>query len=196
MRRMPPWSGRPEMTSVIPGALIARMYRSTKSSSARKAGFSCEAGAAVCGCAREPVTSVMKKRLPASAAPARNVPSRNARRPTLLLLFLSNGELSHNLTVDRVLGEWLVHLVPTLLRPVHFLFRRRVPLVLRRVVVEADAQNLAAGGNLQRLLELVLNLPVEVELRDVEDRLLAAIPIDDDPFPAPSAPVAVARHTL
>src|SRR5207253_5301105 len=80
-------------------------------------------------------------------------------------LALGDRDVAECLAVDRIFGERLVHLVPALLRPVHFLLRRRVPLVLRRVVVVPDAENLAAGRNVERLFELVLDLPVEVGMR-------------------------------
>src|SRR5207244_2412869 len=120
----------------------------------------------------------LKRKGPSVLCSALNYPITNYPITKSALLFLrlpGDCHLAEHLAVDRVLSERLVHLVPALLRPVHFLLGRRVPLVLRRVVVVPDAEDLAAGRNVERRLELVLDLPVEVELRHVENRLLAAV---------------------
>src|SRR5262249_18716442 len=109
----------------------------------------------------------------------------------LLPLVPGDGQFADDLTVDRVFRERLVHLVPALFGPEHFQIGRRVPAVLRRVVVRADAEDLAAGRNVERFGELVLDLPVEVEPRHVEDGLLAAVGIDDHPAEALAAQVHV-----
>src|SRR5262245_59867732 len=88
--------------------------------------------------AEEPAlgSCVIKAKRRAAARPITQSPThRITRSPNhqLLSFISSDCQFAENLAVHRVLRERLVHFVPALLRPVHFLFRRRVPFVLRRV---------------------------------------------------------------
>ena len=129
--------------------------------------------------------------------PARNTVEKSPPEVRLISVAASH-RLQHGeiLRVHRVFGERLVHLVPALLRPEHLEVRAGVPLVPDRVVVDAKPEDLAARGNLQRLLQLVVELPVEVELRHVEDRLLGAVGIHDHPLQALAAQMHVRRHRV
>src|SRR6185503_11394434 len=124
---------------------------------------------------------------------------RNARSRAGRGLLLRPGGcrlLGQILVVDGVLDIRLVHLVPTLLGPEHFLLGRRVVLVLGGVVVVARRDDLAAGRDLQRLLQVVVQLPVEVVLRHAQDRLLLSVRIDDDVLHVLAAQVHVRRETV
>ena len=56
----------------------------------------------------------------------------------------------------------VLHFLPRLIAPLHVRLRVRVVLVARRVVVPRGRQDLRALRHLQRLLEQVVGLPVEV----------------------------------
>src|SRR5215207_4223144 len=113
-------------------------------------------------------------------------PRSGASATRALLLLLRADGLQHGqiLRVNRVFRERLIHLVPALFRPEHFQMGAWIPLVADRIVVDAEPEDLAACRDLQRLLQLVIELPVEVELRHVENCLLGAVRIDDDPLQA------------
>src|SRR5688572_27717877 len=84
-------------------------------------------------------------------------PSRSAA-PLSLLLRRDRFQDREVLRVNRVLRKRLIHLVPALLRPEHLEVRARIPLVADRVVVDAEPEDLAARGDLERLLQLVIEL--------------------------------------
>jgi len=91
-------------------------------------------------------------------------------------IVVSSGQI---LAVNRVLDVRLVHLVPALLGPEDFLLGRAIVFVPERVVVVAGRDDLAAGGNRDRLLEIVEQLPVEIVPGNAEHRLLATVGIHD-----------------
>src|SRR5215813_6345222 len=114
--------------------------------------------------------------------------------PSLLTRALRRGRLGQNFAVHRVLEPWNEHLVPTLLAPEDFFIGSGVIAVLDRVVVVGERDQFAARGNLQRLGQFVMELPVEVELRHVEQDLLAAVGPDESVFDVLAAQVHVRRE--
>ena len=71
-----------------------------------------------------------------------------------------------------------------------------VPPVAERIVVHPDAGDLAAGRQMQRLGQFVVDLPVEVELGDVEDRLFPPVGPGHHPPQALAPQVHVGREAV
>src|SRR5262245_37035709 len=114
--------------------------------------------------------------------------------PSLLTRALRGGGFRQHLTVHRVLEPWDEHLVPALLAPEDFFIGSGVIAVLDRVVVVGERNQFAARGNLQRFGQFVMELPVEVELRHVEQDLLSAVGPDESVFDVLAAQVHVRRE--
>src|SRR5215510_10391877 len=114
--------------------------------------------------------------------------------PSLFTRALRGGGFRQHFTVHRVLEPGDEHLVPTLLAPKNFFVWSGIVAVLDRVVVVGEGDQFAAGGNLQRLGQFVMELPIEVELRHVEQYLLAAVGPDESVFDVLAAQMHVRRE--
>src|SRR5215470_9540580 len=93
---------------------------------------------------------------------------------------------------ERQTGEH--HLFPGLIAPPHVLRWIGIRLVRRRVVVPRHRVELRPLRQLERLLELVVGLPLEVVVRHGEDRLRPAVRIGDVVAPPPAAHVRMREH--
>src|SRR5689334_20128003 len=83
----------------------------------------------------------------------------------------------------------VLHLFPCLVAPPYVLGRVGIVLVRWRIVVPGGGDNFRAGGHVERLVEEVVRLPVEVVARHVEDHLGRSVGLDELVLPLGAAQV-------
>src|ERR1700750_392494 len=74
-------------------------------------------------------------------------------------------------SIDGVRDAGVLHLFPGLIAPPHFDTRIGIGLVICRVVVVSDGENLRTFRNCDGPCKLIIGLPVEIVLRHAENDL-------------------------
>src|SRR5437868_13806302 len=87
---------------------------------------------------------------------------------SVLARALRRRRFSQVFAVHRVFEPRNEHLIPTLLAPKDLFVWSRVVAVLDRVVVMSQRNEFTARRNFERFSQLVMKLPVEVELRHIK----------------------------